>query len=208
MRRKRYDEVATKNPLRGPCSVVYHDVADSPAFKAMRPHAKLAVVMVKRSYNRTTQKAVPVSARVIAKLTGVSNNKGLSLMKEAMHYGFWRLHTAGRLGVDGKGIATFVRLTDERFNGDPATLDFLKWDGTRFHEQKPPSYYKRRERGLVQLKAHKAKIAAAKKTESRLVRQHTPVPSVQDTPVLYAKTPNAEVQQKPVSSVQDISKNS
>lgn len=108
MRRKRYDEVATKNPLRGPCSVVYHDVADSPAFKAMRPHAKLAVVMVKRSYNRTTQKAVPVSARVIAKLTGVSNNKGLSLMKEAMHYGFWRLHTAGRLGVDGKGIATFV----------------------------------------------------------------------------------------------------
>src|SRR5262249_37090649 len=58
----------------------------------------------------------------------------------------------GYLGVNGKGIATQWRLTDEPYQGQPATLDFKRWDGTLF-EEKPGS----------------------KKTESRTARKYRPI---------------------------------
>jgi hypothetical protein len=100
------------------------------------------------------------------------------------------------------------------FEGKPATLDFLKWDGTLFHERKPPSYYKRRERDLAKLKALKARLDAQnggknnhKKTKPRLNTQDTPVPDTQDTPVPGLQTPTPKTQQNPVPDTQDISKN-
>jgi hypothetical protein len=90
------------NKLRGPCSVFYNDMADSPAFKAARPLCQLLVAKAKRFYNRTTQKAIPVSARIAAKLVKTNKDVGLSLMNEAIHYGFWRRHAAGYLSSTGK----------------------------------------------------------------------------------------------------------
>jgi hypothetical protein len=195
-----------KNPLRGLCSVHYNDMADSPAFNTARPLCQLLVMKTKRFYNRTAQGPIPMSARMAAKLVKTSKDTGLSLMNEAIHYGFWRKHAAGRLGVNGKGIATFVRLTDEMFEGKPATLDFLKWDGTPFHEQKSPAYYKRRERSLARLNAHKAKLIGAQKTESRPVCKDTPVLCVKDTPVPDTQDTSPKIQQFPVPDTQDISK--
>jgi hypothetical protein len=190
------------NKLRGPCSVQYNDVQDSESFKAMRSLAQLLVMKAKRFYNRTTQGPIPMSARIAAKLVKTNKDMGLSLMNEAIHFGLWRRHAAGYLGANGKGIATFVQLTDEMFQGKPATLDFLKWDGTPFHEQKPPSYYKRRERGLAQLEAHKAKF----KNKTPSSTPGHPCPKRSDTPVPSVQTPSPKPQQNPVYDVQDISK--
>jgi hypothetical protein len=196
------------NKLRGPCSVQYNDVQDSGSFKAMRSPAQLLVMKAKRFYNRTTQGPVPMSARIAAKLVKTSKDMGLSLMNEAIHYGLWRKHTAGHLGVNGKGVATFVQLTDEMFQGKPATLDFLKWDGTPFHEQKSPAYYTRRERSLARLKAFKTRGKNNhKKTEPRPVCKDTPVLCVEDTPVPDTQDTSPKTQQNPVPDTQDISKN-
>jgi hypothetical protein len=208
MRRALDDVTATtmakmknKNPLRGTYSVHYNDVADSPAFNAMRPLCQLLVMKAKRFYRRDAQGPIHMSARTAAKLVKTRLTTALSLCREAVHYGFWRLHVAGHLGSAGKGAATTYQLTDEMFKGRRATLDFLKWDGTPFNEQKTPAYYKRRERALARLNAHKAKLKAGKndgknnhkKTKPRTVSGDTPVSDTQDTPVLCPDTAGRKI---------------
>jgi len=193
--------------------IVYSDMQDSPAFNAMRPLAQLLVMKVKRFYDRKTQAAVRVSERTAAKLTGTSRKTARSLCKEAVHYGVWRHHTAGYLGSKGKGIASSYQLTDEKFRGKPATLDFLRWDGTLFHEQHTPAYDRRQARSLARLMAFKARQPVSargknnhKKTESR--PRHTPNPElcVKTTPGLDTHPGSSKVQQNPGLDTHPISR--
>jgi hypothetical protein len=194
--------------------IVYSDMQDSAAFNAMRKLAQLLVMNVKRFYNRKTQGPVRVSERTVAKLTGTTGRTARSLRREAVHYGFWRKHSPGYLGSKGKGVATAYQLTDEMFMGKPATLDFLRWDGTPFHEQYTAAYYKRRERSLARLKALKTGVMTAesrgknnhKKTESR--GRHTPNPAV-DThpgPAVDTHPGPSKVQQNPAVDTHRISR--
>jgi hypothetical protein len=190
--------------------IVYSDMQDSPAFNAMRPLAQLLVMKAKRFYDRKTQAPIRVSARTAAKLIGTSKDTALSHCREAVHYGCWRNHTAGHLGSKGKGVATSYILTDEKFRGKPATLDFLRWDGTPFHEQHTPAYDKRQARSLARLKARKpvSQLGAPhhKKTESRPRHTGNPVPDTQDTPVPDTQDTSQKIQQNPVPDTQDISR--
>jgi len=161
--------------------IVYSDMQDSPAFNAMRPLAQLLVMKAKRFYDRTRQGPVPVSARTAAKLIGTSKDTALSHCREAVHHGCWRNHTAGHLGSNGRGIAATYQLTDEMFRGKPATLDFLRWDGTPFHEARTPAYDRRQERSLARLKARKPSSSPQKK--------QNPVLDTQDTLSLTHRTP-------------------
>ena len=63
--------------------------------------------------------------------------------RELQHYGFIVMTTAGCLGVDGKGKAPHWRLTELEAPGGRngstlmlPTKDFLKWDGTKFHDDR------------------------------------------------------------------------
>jgi hypothetical protein len=173
-----------KNPARTNYSMQYLDVQDSKSFRAMRPLAQLLVMKAKRFYDRKTQGPIRVSARTAAKLVKTTKDIGLSLCKEAVHYGFWHEYSPGHLGSKGNGIASSYQLTDEMFMGKPATLDFMRWDGTPFHDQHTPAYYKRKEQSLARLKAFKSRRKNShKKTEPRPRHTGHPVPDTQDTPV-------------------------
>jgi hypothetical protein len=161
----------------------YLDVQDSESFKAMRLPAQLLVMKAKKFYDRKTQGPIRLSARTAAKLVKTTKNAALSFCKEAVHHGFWRKYSPGYLGSSGKGVATNYILTDEKFRGEPATLDFLRWDGTPFQEQHTTAYY-RKERRLAQLMAFKARAKnGPEKTEPRTRQSVHPVPDSQYTPV-------------------------
>jgi hypothetical protein len=197
--------------------IVYSDMQDSPAFNAMRPLAQLLVMKAKRFYDRTRQSPVPVSDRTAANLTGSSIRTARSLCREAVHYGCWRKHSDGYLSGSGRGVAATYQLTDEMFRGKPATLDFLRWDGTPFQEQHTPAYNRRKQRSLARLKAFKTRKPvsqpgsqpvppAFKKTGPRF--PHTPSPAV-DThlgPAVDTHLGPPKVQQNPAVDTHHISR--
>jgi hypothetical protein len=193
--------------------IVYSDMQDSPAFNAMRPLAQLLVMKAKRFYDRKTQGPVRVSERTAAMLTGTTGRTARSLCREAVHYAFWRKHSGGYLGSKGKGIAATYQLTDEMFTGHPATLDFLYWDGTPFHESHTPSCYRRKEQRLARLMAFKTLQPGSplpsrgnQKTESR--GRHPPNPAV-DThpgPAVDTHPGSQKVQQIPAVDTHRISR--
>jgi hypothetical protein len=125
------------NKLHGPFSAHYNDVDDSPAFKAMRPLAQLLFLKSKRFYNRQTEAPIFMSVRRVLKLVGITDkNTARSLREEIVHHGFWREISPGYLGSKGKGVAATYRLTDERFKGRSATLDFQRWNGVPYWSPK------------------------------------------------------------------------
>src|SRR5689334_23138751 len=52
--------------------------------------------------------------------------------RELEHYGFIRKTARGCLGVNGKGTSPHWRLTEIAYMHEPATNDFLRWDGRKF----------------------------------------------------------------------------
>ena len=94
---------------------------------------------IKLRFDRAAESAVGMSARQAAKLLNTTDfHIAIRMLKQAVHYGFLVKTTDGHLGANGKGIAAQFRLTDEPYLGQPATLDFKRWNGTLF-EEKPRS---------------------------------------------------------------------
>jgi hypothetical protein len=144
----------TLKKLRGPFMPIYIDATKKcPAWYAMDPRARALVVEIKLMFDRVTENAVGMSARQAAKLLHSGKDIAVMMLKQAVHYGFLAKISDGYLGPNGKGIATQWRLTDEAYLGQPATLDFKRWNGTLF-EEKPRS----------------------KKTKPRTCRKDRPVP--------------------------------
>jgi len=124
-----------------------------------------------------------LSVRRGAEELGLNKNVVARAFKELAFYGFIVQTNPGYLGINGRGIAPHWRLTELPYMNEPPSCDFERWDGTPFHEQRRPAYYKRRERSLARLEALKARSKDHKKTEP--CPQHTghPVPDTQDTSV-------------------------
>jgi hypothetical protein len=145
--------------LRTNFAPLYHDATKKcPAWYAMDPRARALVIEIKLRFDRAAESAVGMSAREAARLLGVSINFAVKMLRQLQHYGFTVKMTGGHLGPTGKGVATQWRLTDEPYQGQPATLDFKRWNGTLF-EEKPRS----------------------KKTKPRITGRYRPV-SPGDTP--------------------------
>jgi hypothetical protein len=73
-----------------------------------------------------------------------TRNQIANWYRELSHYGFIVQTEAASLGVNGRGKAPHWRITDMPTRGgngqlDPATKDFLRWDGTVFEPHVPPS---------------------------------------------------------------------
>ena len=139
--------------LRTTFTPLYIDATKKcPAWYAMDPRARALVMEIKLRFDRAAESAVGMSARQAAKLLNTTDfHIAIRMLKQAVHYGFLVKTSDGHLGVNGKGVAAQFRLTDEPYLGQPATLDFKRWNGTLF-EEKPRS----------------------KKTEPRSARHNTP----------------------------------
>src|SRR5262249_7480735 len=126
--------------LRGSFMPLYYDATRKcPAWYAMDPRARAIVVEIKLRFDRAVESAVSMSVRQAAKLLNTTDfHIATRMLKQAVHYGFLVKTTDGYLGPNGKGVAAQYRLTDEPYLGQPATLDFKRWDGTLF-EEKPRS---------------------------------------------------------------------
>jgi hypothetical protein len=125
------------------------DMIKTPAWLALSHGARSLFVALKWHYNSRLGNTVYKSTREAAKELGSNKDRVTRWYRELEWYGFIRKVSAGCLGVEGVGKAAHWRLTDDHFNGQPATRDYLKWDDERYHEQKPPSYYMRKKQNPV-----------------------------------------------------------
>jgi hypothetical protein len=124
------------NKARTTFAAIYTDVMRSPAWAAMKPAYRALLVEMKAFYNRDTKGATPMSVRYAATLLGVDKKLAVDCLAALAHYGFIRQVRRGYLGADGSGLATEWRLTDEKYLRRPATLDFLRWDGTLYESKR------------------------------------------------------------------------
>lgn len=121
------------------------------AWYAMHPTARALFFELKLLYNRDTEGPVGMSSRQAARLLGITQKTALVMLRQVQHYGFAVKMTAGYLGLNGKGVATQWRLTDEPYQGKPATLDFNRWNGTLFDAKPQPQKTKPRRNHYITL---------------------------------------------------------
>jgi hypothetical protein len=143
-----------KGRIEGPFVPMLVDTMASPAWKAMSPYARVVYYTLKSRYGHKIRNngRIYLSARDGAEETGFDMKTVARSLRELRHYGFIVITERHCLGVEGRGKATHWRLTELGYMHEPATRDFLKWDGEVFHEQKSPAYYKRQKRSLSKLR--------------------------------------------------------
>jgi hypothetical protein len=140
-----------KGRISGPFVPMMKDTMKTPAFKALSHGARSLLTVLRARYNTTLQNAVYISTRDASKELGSHSrrNNVMRWFRELQYYGFIRMVRPAHHGVNGHGKAPHWRLTEEGYLGKEPTRDFLRWDGTVFHEQKSPKHYqtKNRSRG-------------------------------------------------------------
>jgi hypothetical protein len=116
---------------------------DTAAWRATSHGARSLYAALKTRYNNRLGNAVYLSTRSAVKELGSHSHRDniRRWFRELHYYGFIDMVSAGHLGVEGKGKAPHWRLTEEHYLGQSPTRDFLRWDGTPFHEQKSPKHY-------------------------------------------------------------------
>jgi hypothetical protein len=86
----------------------------------------------------------------LADLGRKSHKKIAQWFLELQHYGFVVMERHGSLGVDGRGKSPLWRLTElpNHATGEPATKDYLRWDGVIFEAktERPCPYPRRNKR--------------------------------------------------------------
>jgi hypothetical protein len=113
---------------------MYHYVLRSDAWKAASFGARSLFMALKTYYSSGFQNNgyIFLSKRRAEDEFGLTHSMITRWYRELQHFGFIVLTQGPCLGVEGKGKAAKWRLTDEPYKGDPATNDFLKWDGVLF----------------------------------------------------------------------------
>jgi hypothetical protein len=127
---------------------------DSKVWKKVSTHARLLYIALASRYRPKLQNngRLYLSERSGAKELGFSKNTIARGFRELSFYRLIAQTNPGCLGVDGRGKAPSWRLTELPYMGEPPTYDFEKWDGTRFHEQKSPAFYRHQKRRLTGLR--------------------------------------------------------
>jgi hypothetical protein len=127
------------------------DTMKTPAWKATSHGARSLYAALKGRYNNKLQNSVYLAGRDASKELGSFSRRDnvRRWFRELDYYGFIRMVSLAHHGVNGHGRAPHYRLTEEWYNGQVPTRDYLNWDGVIFHEQKTPGHYqiKNRSRG-------------------------------------------------------------
>ena len=117
----------------------------SPAWRATSFGARWLYVHLKRrrSFKQRNNGRLFLSQRDAQAEIGGNRDSISRWFRELQHYGFIVMTSAGGLSLDGKGKAPHWRLTElEAFGGHNGntwmlpTKDFLKWDGTKFQDDR------------------------------------------------------------------------
>jgi len=121
-------------------------VLDQPAWKACSMGARSLYIALKRFLNEKIDNngKIYLSHRDACKALGTRSLQSVARwFAELEFYGFIVKTTEGCLGIDGKGIAPHYRLTECVHDGQAATRDYERWDGTIFVN---PATEKRRQK--------------------------------------------------------------
>jgi hypothetical protein len=147
--------MSEKGRIEGNFVAYLTDTMDERAWRAMSPEARLLYLATKRRFNTKfpNNGKIYLSTRIAAKELGFSRVVVIRCFHELQHFGFIVVVEAGHLGVNGRGRAPKLRLTELGYMKDPPTRDYQRWDGTPFQWKKPPSkrqnpYAKKQNPGL------------------------------------------------------------
>ena len=114
------------------------EIVDAEAWRALSHGAQALYIALRRRYNATTDNngKIYLPQRVAEKELRSKRDQIVRWFRELQHYGFIVLTSAGYLGARGRGRAPSWRLTELPCNGEPATEDFLLWNGAPFANEK------------------------------------------------------------------------
>jgi hypothetical protein len=106
------------------------EMKEAAAWRAMSASARLYYLELKSEHRPKKQNngEIFLSQREAAKRLGMNRTTIINCHGEVIHYGFVVVTTPGCLGIDGKGKAPHLRLT-ELDTDEPATKDYLDWNG-------------------------------------------------------------------------------
>jgi hypothetical protein len=146
-----------KGRIGGPFVPMLKDTMKQPAWIALSHGARSLYVALKSRSNSKLGNAVYVSTRTaVLELGSYSHRDHVRRwFRELQYYGFTVMVSPGHLGVEGRGKAPHWRLTEEWYLGEAPTRDYQRWDGEKFHEQKSPKHYYRRQSRLHTLPPRK-----------------------------------------------------
>jgi hypothetical protein len=121
--------------------MLFIEVLDAPAWRALSHGAKALYIALRRRYNATIDNngKIYLPQRTAQRELDSHRDQIARWFRELNHYGFIVLTSAGRLGVRGHGRAPRWQLTELPYNDDPATKNFLAWNGVPFGSQKTES---------------------------------------------------------------------
>ena len=115
---------------------LFKSTMKTPAWRAMSHGARSLYVALKSRHNTRLENAVYLSARTAAKELGSNKDYITRWHHELQYYGFTVEVTGAHLGIDGKGKAAHLRLTECWHAGQRPTRDFERWNGVKFRYQK------------------------------------------------------------------------
>ena len=98
-----------------------------PAWKALPYGARCLYIAIKSYYTGSNNGRLFLSVRKAAEDMGASPNSTERWFKDLIKHGFIVATAGGFLGTEGKGTATYWRLTELGFNGEQPTRDYKDW---------------------------------------------------------------------------------
>ena len=121
----------------GPFVMLFIELLDAPAWRALSHGAKVLYIALRRRYNATIDNngKIYLPQRTAEKELHSHRDQIARWFRELEHYGFVVLTSKGHLGVHGLGRAPCWRLTELPYKNE----DFLAWNGVPFGSQKTES---------------------------------------------------------------------
>jgi hypothetical protein len=107
---------------------------ESPAFQQLSADATRVYLFMRRrcNFDGSNNGQVPFSQRDAARALNSSHwRRGANALAELQHYGFVKLRNGGVVG-EAIRVACQWQLTGFGCGGQPASKDFMRWDGTVF----------------------------------------------------------------------------
>lgn len=120
----------------GPFVPLLKDTLATDAWRAASHGARSLYVSLKAHYNRNLGNAVYISTRDAGEELGSNRTYISRWFRELEHYGFIVMVSPAHHGVQGHGKAPHWRLTEEPYQGQSPTRDFLRWRGAPFHKNR------------------------------------------------------------------------
>ncbi len=112
-----------------------------PAWKALPYGARCLYITLKSFFTGSNNGRLYLSVRKAANELGASSTSTERWFQDLIKHGFIVPTAGGFLGAEGKGTATYWRLTELGFNGEQPTRDYKDWPDLK---NRPPSQKKGR----------------------------------------------------------------